>query len=182
MTRTIALAATASLALAACSDSTEVTDPTDSEQIAAAAESMVKPQAGRYEVQSELLELDLPGLPPEQKEMMQGIMEAGFSQTTSYCLTEEEAEQGWEDAIQEMQQDEQDCEYSKFEVSGDSLDAAMSCTQEDGSKAQMTMSGDLSETGQDITMAMSGSSPDMPGGEMNMKIRMRSNRTGACEG
>ncbi|GMN12622.1 DUF3617 domain-containing protein [Altererythrobacter sp. MTPC7] len=174
------LCAVTALALTACGDSAEVADPADAEQVAALADSLVKPQPGEYEVASELIEFQLPGIPDDQAEMMRGIMEGGFSQTTTYCLTAEQAEKGWQDAVEGMQQADQDCEYSKFETAGNTLTASMTCTQDDGTVAQVDMTGDLAETSQDITMAMSGKSPEMPGGEMQMKLRMKSTRIGEC--
>ncbi len=103
-----------------------------------------------------------------------------MSQTSTYCLTEEQAEKGWQDAVEAMQQADQECEYSKFETAGDTLNAAMTCTQQNGTVATVEMTGDLAKTSQDITMAMSGKSPDMPGGEMKMKLRMQSKRIGEC--
>lgn len=180
--RPLSIAAFATLTLGACSDETSVDDPNDPEQVAAAAQTLVKPQPGQYEVTSELIEFEMPGLGEDEQQMMRGMMEGGFSQTTSYCLTPEEADKGWQDAVENMQNAEGECEYSRFETSGDTLNAEMSCNNTDGSTAEMTMTGELSETGQDITMAMSGRSPEMPGGEMNMTMRMVSKRTGECEG
>lgn len=178
---TALLCAAVSLSLTACGEATETADPANPAEMAALADAFVKPQPGEYEVASQLLEFELPGIPPAQADMMRSIMEGEMSQTSRYCLTDEQAENGWQDAVEAMQQAEQDCEYSKFETKGNTLNAAMTCTQQGGTVATVEMTGDLAKTGQDITMAMSGKSPDMAGGEMTMKLRMQSKRIGECD-
>ena len=177
----IALTAAIPFLLAACSDEPTSVDPTDTEAMAELDNNMVKPQAGQYEVASELIEFEVPGMPEEQAKMVRGMMEGGFSETTQYCLSEEEAEKGFENSIREMQSNGGECDYKKFAASGDTLDAEMTCKGPDGSVANMMMAGSISETEQDITMTMETTVPQMPGGEMNMKLRMKSTRVGECD-
>ncbi|WP_379545950.1 DUF3617 family protein [Qipengyuania sp. DSG2-2] len=176
----LALVAAVPLILAACGDAPTEVDPNDAEAMAELADNMVKPAAGEYEVTSELIDFEISGLPKDQSDMMRGMMEGGFSQTTKYCLTEEEAEAGFEESIREMQSAQGECDYKKFAASGSSLEAEMTCNGPDGSVANMAMEGSLSETEQDITMTMDATSPEMPGDGMKMKMRMQSKRIGEC--
>ena len=71
----IALTAAIPFLLAACGDEPTSVDPTDTEAMAELANNMVKPQAGQYEVASELIEFEVPGMPEEQAKMVRGMME-----------------------------------------------------------------------------------------------------------
>lgn len=175
-----ALAAAAALTLAACGEETTSVDPTDTEAMAQLADEMVKPEAGEYEVATELVEFEVPGMPKDKVDMVRGTMAGGFAETSTYCLTEEQADKGFEESIREMQSADGECEYKKFAASGDTLDAEMACKGPDGSVANMAMTGSLGKTEQDITMTMNAQAPGMAEGEMKMKLRMKSKRVGAC--
>ncbi|MFB0610850.1 DUF3617 domain-containing protein [Aurantiacibacter poecillastricola] len=176
-----ALCASAVFALAACGDSGTVEDPNDPAQIEAATRDLPKPQPGEYRTTGELVELELPGASEEEVQMMRGIMEQGAAQDRTFCMTQEEADQGYQEFLDNMAQGSDECEFTEFTVSGDNLDATMACDDGAGSVGTMSFGGTISETSQDMTVTM-----DMEnageGQAMRMVLRNRSERIGECEG
>lgn len=168
------------LALAACGD--EPSEPKTAEEVAAAAEGLTKPEPGRYVSSAEMIEFSVPGLPPEQAEQLKGMMSGMGSEENTYCLTPEEAEGGFEEAVRKMGQGSQGmkCEFNKFDASGSDLDAELACTGPEGASATMQMEGTMEAQSSEMTMAMTQKAPGIPGGEMSMKMRVKSRRVGEC--
>ena len=176
------------VALAACG--TDARDAAEESTTAAAPESMssealsaemkkaVRPLPGQYTSTSELVELDMPGLPPEQVARMKQMMGTSMSKVTSRCLTEEEASKGFEDLAGETQDN---CRMESFNAEGGAFSGRMVCSG-DGGSGTMTMNGTGTPTGSDMVMAMDMTSPNVPGGRMAVKMHVISKRTGDCEG
>ncbi len=159
----IASIAALGLALSACSggDVTTADADTDNDgavsvnEAAAVAEaSGMKPQPGKYRVTSDL---------------------GGMKTNVEYCLTEEEANRGFEEMMQEGQ--EGDCSYEKFELAGNDLDAVLVCKTEAGDM-RMTMAGEVSPTASDLEIGMSGS---MGGMNVDMTMKAKQERIGDCD-
>lgn len=169
-----------SLALAACGSEPE--EPQTAEDIAEQANKLTKPKAGQYTSTTEMLEFEVPGLPPAQADQMKQMFAGLGSQEMTYCLTEEQASEGFEEAIKRMSQGEDGvkCTFENFDVSGNTLDAKMSCDSGMGGTSSMTMAGTVTEESQDLTMTVAQESAQIPGGKMNMKMKMTSRRTGEC--
>ena len=137
-----------------------------------AREGTVRPQPGQYRSQVELVDLDIPGAPPQAAEMMRGQM----SQTTEFCLTQEDVEEGFRQLASQPQGG--DCSFNKFDVDGGEIDAAMSCTNPGGGTVNISMQGTGRETSSEFTMRMSG---DLGGtGEGSMTMKQTSERIGDC--
>lgn len=170
----------ATLALVACGS--EPDEPQTAEDIAEQANKLTKPKAGQYTSTTEVLEFEVPGLPPAQADQMKQMFAGLGSQEMTYCLTQEQADEGFEEAIKRMNEGEDgvSCTFDNFDVSGNSLDAKMSCDAGMGGKSQMTMTGTLDEEQQDLTIAVTQESEQIPGGKMNLKMKMNSRRTGDC--
>ena len=175
----IVVSAALGLTLSACSDSSA---PETVEDMADAAASMEKPEPGQYETTTELIEFEVPGMGEQEAQMVRGMMEASMTQTTSYCLTPEEAEKGFEEAIREMQSGDtkEQCSFERFDVSGNTVDSQMKCDDGAGNVGNIAMTGTVSPTSSDMTMEFDQTSADSPGGAMKMKLNMKSKRTGDC--
>lgn len=175
----IALAATASLALAACGNSGTVDDPSDPAQIEAATQDLPRPQAGEYRMTGELLEIEIPGASEEELSMFREIMAAGAEQEQTFCMTQEEADAGYEEFLENLQQGSDQCEFTSFAVSGDTLDAQMACDDGAGATGTMAFGGTISETSQDMTVTMNMNN-EAEGESMRMVLRNKSERIGEC--
>lgn len=174
----IMCAAALAVLVAGCSGGTEVDADGDgtisSDEAAEAAanfDESVRPEAGQYRASIEVLEVDIPGAPPQVAEMMKSSMS---STTSEFCLTEEQAARGFEEMAQQGQED---CTYDKFEVDGGSIDAAMTCKQA-GNEVKMTVVGTGGRTSSEMTMTMTGDFAGM--GEGTMKMKTSQERIGDC--
>ena len=97
-----------------------------------------------------------------------------FERKTKICVTAEEVEEGWKDALRKSQDGE--CKYESFSASGGQMDAVMVCNTENG-KMTMEMSGTGTSTTSDVTMKMSGNMGTGPG---SMSMRVKQKRLGDC--
>ncbi|MDC0887249.1 DUF3617 domain-containing protein [Altererythrobacter sp.] len=170
----------AALGLAACSGEAD-SGTVDAAEVTATVGDLVKPQAGQYETSGELVKFEIPGMSDQEKQMMRGFMEQGFTQKVGFCLTAEEAEKGFEQAIREMRNDDSNaCEFTRFDVSGNTLASEMKCDDGSGNSGTISMDGNVTETSQDMTMTFDQTSADLPGGAMQMVVKMKSQRVGEC--
>ena len=138
--------------------------------IAQTLDEDMKPTPGQYESQIELLSMDIPGMPANMMGMMKGM----FETKTKICITAEEVEEGWKDALRKSQDGE--CKYQSFSASGGQMDAVMVAATENG-KMTMEMSGTGTSTTSDVTMKMSGNMGTGPG---SMSMRVKQKRLGDC--
>ncbi|MEO1221669.1 MAG: DUF3617 domain-containing protein [Pseudomonadota bacterium] len=169
---------TASIVLAACSEGTVDAD-SDGDGTVTAAEvgavvSDMRPEAGKYSVTMNLVKAEIPGAPQEMLDAMGGLM----NRTFEYCLTPEEADKGFEESLTEGQ--DENCTIEKFELTGNDVDMAMSCSGEQQGNMRMTMTGTVSPTQSDISVVTTGTLPQI--GEANMEMTMQQERLGDCDG
>ena len=147
------------------------------EEVAAEASGLVQPRPGQYRASLELLEFDAPGMPPEAKQQMQQIFASGLSEGNSFCMTEEDVAQGGPEQIVKNLA-ESDCEMKTFQVSGGSVVAEMQCERQGAKANTVRIEGEMTPESSVMTMDMT---QDMAGvGEMNMKMRVNSQRIGDC--
>lgn len=170
----------AAVALAACGSKEEdKSGPVSPEQAAQAMSDLEVPRAGQYKAAIEVLEFDIPGLPAAQKDQMKAMFAGAVTAGHTYCLTQEEAENGAKDMAEKLAQG--DCTFNQFNASGNSLQADMVCKDEKGLQGNVKLAGTTNKEGSDMTMEMSQKIPQMPGeGVVNMKMRMVSTRVGDC--
>jgi hypothetical protein len=171
--------ATAALALAACSSGDPDADGDGAISMSEAAEEaersgLIRPDPGMYRVEMAVLEVDLPGAPPQAIEMMKDMM---GGQSHQYCLTAEDAEKGFEEMARQSQDGE--CTFERFDADGGDIDARMVCELEGQGTTTMTMTGSATRTSSQMEMTMQGDVPGM--GESTMKMRSTQQRIGDCE-
>ncbi len=164
-------------AIAACSGPTDADADGDgvvsNEEMAEVSGEAIKPKPGQYRSTTKLINVEIPGAPPEAIEMMKGGMD---NQTSESCLTEEDAEKGFEEMAKGPQGD--DCETTKFVMDGGKISAEMSCNAAGQGPMKMTLDGTGTETSMDMTMSMEGNMAGM--GDMKMTMNIASERIGDC--
>lgn len=145
------------------------------EEIAAAADRSDMPKAGRWQVDSEVLEVSLPGMPPEAA----GMMNDGFADmfgNYAYCMTQEEAEAGpealWDDTSGR-------CEWEQFEMGDGRANSIANCTDPGGGTVRVEMAGTYSDSAYSATNTMTLS---MPGGDGKVSVKVEGRHMGACDG
>lgn len=141
-------------------------------------DEIVLPKPGEYKQTITILEMSIPGMPPELANMMKDQMSAGMTATD--CLTEEESKEALKQLTKAPDANDE-CDFSKYEVSAGRLDAAMTCASEGGGNGSFVLAGTFSETGTDMTIEGDQEDPNIPGGKMHMKMHMVSERIGECK-
>ncbi|HEX2793119.1 MAG TPA: DUF3617 domain-containing protein [Croceicoccus sp.] len=189
----LAISCLASLALAACSSEKPAEEATagaaadapvdlpsgmSEADIATQMKNAVRPRPGQYESTAELVSLEIPGVPQAEAAQMKAMMRQSFGKTSSRCLTQAEAEKGFEELARSSQEG---CRMDSFTADGARFAGRMICDTADA-KGTVTMSGTGTETGSQMTMEMDMRSPGLPGGSMAMEMRVASRRTGDCKG
>ncbi|MEO0906164.1 MAG: DUF3617 domain-containing protein [Pseudomonadota bacterium] len=175
-----AFALSSALALAACGGG----GPTDADgdgeitmdemrAEVASAGSALRPEAGKYAVTMTMVNVDIPGAPPEMVDAMGSMMNT----STEFCLSEEDASKGFEEALSEGQDDS--CTIERFDLDGGKIDMAMTCTPQEGGTMQVAMTGDVSPTRTAINVVTKGNLPPM--GEANIEMNMVQERIGDCD-
>ncbi|MBW0144241.1 DUF3617 domain-containing protein [Sphingomicrobium clamense] len=168
---------TGCLALVACGESGSVDADGDgtitNDEVMAATADMAKPVPGRWEVTTEVIEMNIPGMPPEMKDLAK-TMFAGAG--INYCLTAEEAEQDPEALWKETNGD---CSWETFEMDGDSVNAKAVCKGQGGETMRMTMSGTHTPTSYSSDNEMQMQTPQ---GDGLIKMHVEGRHVGECDG
>jgi hypothetical protein len=168
------------LVIAGCGK--EAKEPVSSDKIVAEAGKLAQPLPGRYETKVKLLQFAVPGLPAAQADRIKSMMGNVGGETTSYCLTPEEAKKGFEESVRKMSEGQggMSCDFSRFDVDGGKLAAEMACKGPQGMTSEMKLDGTATAQSTSMHMAMTQKAAMIPGGEMRMEMQMDSHRTGDC--
>ena len=178
--RRYVLLAAATCVIAACGspDADADGDGTISmEEAAAKSKDMVKPEPGKYRATVEMVDVEVPGAPPEVQKMMKQMISVG-PQTHEFCLTKEEADKGFEEMARQSNKND-DCSFEKFDADGGNIDAVMNCSRQGEGTARMTMQGTGTSTSSNMTMTMDAQTPD--GKSMKMTMKSNQERIGDCD-
>lgn len=148
------------------------------EAAAISDDQFIKPDPGQYRSTVEFVDVKMPGAPEPLRQQMKTMLDQG-AQTNEYCLSEEEAAKGFQEAIREAQVQDS-CSFEEFEVDGGKIDAIMVCEQPGQGTMRMTIAGKGGRTSSDTTMTMEMNAPD--GRTMTLVSRSTQQRIGDCEG
>lgn len=181
-----ALATIFLVALAACDSSPEVDvrDANASEVAEAVRESglagdddfQVRP--GKWESKVAMLEIDIPGMPPEVADRMKAMMAQNQPAAFTSCLTPEEARRPKEDFFAGK---DNKCRYDRFQMGDGKIDAKMRC--DSGEMVQtMAMAGTYSPDAYTMTVTTNRQGGPGPDGQARMTMRMDAKRVGECDG
>lgn len=169
-----------SISLASCSESggsadTDGDGTITGEEIRAATADLDPPKPGRWEASSEVVDIDIPGLPEGMKSMAKGMYAKMFA-NTNYCLTPEQAEQDPEALWKDTQGD---CSWESFEMRGNRVEASAVCKGPDGASSRMTMTGTHSPTSYSADNEMSFETDQ---GNGSVKVHVEGRHVGDCDG
>lgn len=143
----------------------------------AAAGGTVKREAGNWKTDVKLVKFEMPGMPPEAKDMMTKQFESASGM--DQCFTQEQVDK--EDIAAELAKgpgNGGECKWSKKDVAGGKIDIAGTCTQ-NGQTVDMAMAGTMEAKKNDVTITTKGKAPT--GGDMEMVMQMTSVHTGPCK-
>ena len=182
MKRALVLLAPAIL-LAGCNKGVEMKNASV-EQVAEAAKDAKFIDPGQWTSTTEIVSVDLAGLPPAMKAQGDAMSKSmvGRKQTNENCVTEEEAKKPAAGLF--AGGDKGNCTYDNFKMAGGKLDATMTCKGRApaGGTMHMTMAGDYAGDNYavNVEMKMEGGA-GTPGSGMTIKARNSGKRIGACK-
>lgn len=177
----------AALVLAGCGGETaadranagdQAASTTDKGALAREMANAPRLQPGQYSVAMEMARFDVPGMPPEQAQMMQQMMAGVSAQQQSHCVTAEESQQSLQDMYRRL--GEGNCTMDNFDVSGSRMTGQMTCSGGENRSSRITINGEMGTTSSDTRMVMALTDPSLPQGNAEMEMRVRMTRTGDC--
>ena len=177
MTRTLALIASAAMAvgLAACDSADK--GPKTMEEAKEEAAQLERPEPGQYKQMTKITKFDVPGAPKEMVEQIRKMME-GQNNDLTYCLTKEESEKGFEEMFKKGR--DGNCKYDRFDASASTIDAVMVCDTGQGGTARMTLDGTVSSTGSKVNVNVEQKNSQSPMGNATIAMEMETQRIGDC--
>lgn len=137
----------------------------------AAAGSEIRPEPGKYKATAQFISAE--GLPAEMEQMMAGMMSTSYD----YCITEEMAEQGFEEMMKSGQDD--GCTVDRMKLDGSDIDMALTCSANTDERMTLAMKGTVTPTSSEYETTMSGIVPGM--GEGSIKVAVSQERIGDCD-
>jgi hypothetical protein len=142
------------------------------EQTAATGEAM-RFQPGEWETKVEVVNAEIPGVPPAMAEQMRKAMTINTSVTD--CMTPEQAERPSEGLFA---RDQGECRFDRYDMRGGRIDGAMTCTSAGEGTARITMQGSYTPTSFEMRNTVDAS---RGGGQaMKMESRVTGRRLGEC--
>ena len=170
----------APLLLLACNRNSSVSATNASvEEVAAKAKAALKIEPGLWTSSTQILAVDMPGIKNRaMAEQIANSMKSAKATDFSHCVTAAEADKPSSEMFAGKGNGQ--CKYDNFQMANGRIDANMTCTPSGGTM-KMAMNGTYSPTGYDMTMNMTTSNTQMPGGSMSMKAHTKGARTGACK-
>ena len=171
----IAFPLAAAILLAGCGSDN---GPKTPDQAAKEAAKMERPQPGMYRSTVNVLEFDIPGLPPQEAEQMKQMMGRQKTQSHEFCLKAEDVEKGFEQMIKKSA--DGNCTFERFNASANTIDAKMTCDMGEAGQSVMSMTGTTSSTKSRMVMDIDHENPSIPGGTMHTKMEVTNERIGDC--
>lgn len=166
MRKSVFLPLVAAIALAGCSKEKEA--PAGEKVAADATAATIGLKPGQYEGTMEMLEMNIPGMPPAMaKEMMKGVS----APKVSYCVTAKDAAQSVKDMLGKAQKGT--CEFKKYDISGGHISTEMACKSPNGGEGTIKTTGTVTSDGIETIGEI-----DFP--EMKSKTRSTFKRVGDC--
>ena len=168
------------IALAACNKGPQVDlKNADANQVSQAVKqsgvmdggSMIEP--GLWQSKVTVLDMNIPGIPPEYAAKMKQSMAAHRNEANSHCIKPEDVKKPKE----EFFGGDKSCRYEHFTMGSGKIDIQMVCKQE-GMTQTTSMAGTYTPTDYSMDVSSSGSGGQQSG--MSMKMHVDSKRIGEC--
>jgi hypothetical protein len=136
------------------------------------SDTMVEP--GEWQSKVSILEMNIPGMPPQYASKMKQMMAERQQETTKHCLTKEDVKKPKEGFFAG---EDKSCRYAHFSMGGGKLDIQMVCNEE-GSTRTTNMAGSFTPTSYSMDMASNATEGAQAG--MSMKMHVDAQRIGEC--
>jgi hypothetical protein len=130
-------------------------------------------QPGEWESKATVLEMNIPGMPPQFADKMKQSMAEHRNQASKHCIKAEDVKKPKEDFFGA----DKSCRYDHFTMGGGKIDVAMTC-KEEGSTMNTKVAGSYTSTSYSIDASSAGSGGEQNG--MSMKMHVDAQRVGEC--
>jgi hypothetical protein len=148
------------------------------EDILEQGERMVKPVPGLYASTTALEEFEMPGASLQEAARMRERMGGIEPQMREFCMSPEEAEQGFAQMLAQSQSG--NCRFSRFVVNDRRLSASMTCEDPTGYHASVEMDGLGGERESHLTLRILQQGPGIAGGSLRMRMQVDNQHLGDC--
>ena len=165
------------MALAGCDSADK--GPKTLDQAKAEARQMERPEPGEYRQTTKFTKFEVPGAPPAMVEQIKSMMTAK-GETSTYCLSKEDSEKGFEEMFKKVGEGE--CKYERFDASANSIDAILVCDTAPGATARLTMNGTVSKSGSNVKVDVQQKGDKSPMANATIAMEVKSERVGDCPG
>lgn len=136
--------------------------------------SMIEP--GEWQSRTAVLDMEIPGMPPQFAAQMKQAIAAHNQGTSKSCLTPAEVKQPKEDFFAGH---DKSCRYEHFTMGGGKIDVQMVCKEEESTQT-MNMIGTYTPTSYSMDMSSNATGGRESG--MVMKMHVDAQRIGNCTG
>ena len=164
------------LAFAGCGKSDK--GPKTLDEAKQEAKQLQRPEPGKYKQVTKITKFDVPGAPPQMAEQMKAMM-AGQGQETTFCLTKEDSEKGFEGMFKQVSSGE--CRYDRFDATSGTIDALMVCKTGTGGNARLAINGKVSKSGSQVKVDVEQSGEKEAAANAKIAMDVRSERVGECD-
>jgi len=137
-------------------------------------DTMIEP--GLWQSKVTVLEMNIPGIPPQYAAKMKQSMAEHRNQASSHCVKPEDVKKPKEDFFGA----DKSCRYDHFTMGGGKIDVQMTCKEEESTQVT-NMSGTYTPTSYSMDMSSNGTGAGREAG-MTMKMHVDANRVGQCTG
>jgi hypothetical protein len=136
------------------------------------SDSMVEP--GLWQSKATVLEMNVPGMPPQYAAKMKQSMAEHRNEASKHCITVADVKKPKEDFFGA----DKSCRYDHFTMGGGKIDIQMVCKQENLTQTT-NMSGSYTPTTYSLDMSSNGTGREQG---MTMKMHVDAQRIGECTG
>ena len=136
------------------------------------SDSMVQP--GLWQSKVTVLDMNVPGIPPQYQARMKQEMAEHRNDTSKHCIKPEDVKKPKEDFFGA----DKSCKYNHFTMGGGRIDIQMVCREENMTQTT-NLAGSYTPTTYSLDMNSSGSGPQQG---MTMKMHVDAQRIGECTG
>jgi len=170
-------------ALAACNSSPKVNEKNASvaevaQKVQEAGTDQSFIRAGKWQSKVTIDKFEVPGMPADVAQRMQGVMAQQQAHSFESCVTQEDVKRPKADFFTGKNNE---CQYDHFTMGGGKIDALMHCPGKGGSgETTMQMAGTYSPESYQMQMATKVEPGAGGHGGVNMEMRVDSHRVGEC--
>ena len=165
--------------LSGCGGGDDSSPSVSEDKVLAEASEMVKPKAGLYKSQAVLEEFDAPGLAPQDAARLRERFEGLQAEPSEVCLSQEEAEEGFEKFVEQVQLG--NCAVERFETSQEFINASMLCSSPGGISSRIGVQGRGAAEESRITLNIEQSVPQFSDQPITFTLQIENERIGECK-